>query len=60
MKPFGTNEYGNENGFKIICNCCGKEGWIVPTHQHDKNKLKITLEFRCGCGNRFGSTIHEQ
>lgn len=27
MKQFGTNEYGNREGFKIVCCKCGKEGW---------------------------------
>lgn len=62
MKTFGTNEYGNKDGFKIICCKCGNEGWLVPTHHYiDKNDtthMKITAEFRCSCGNRFGSVIH--
>ena len=58
MKPFGTNEYGNKEGFKIVCCKCGKEGWAVPTHYHGIGKFKITFEFRCSCGNRYGATIH--
>lgn len=64
MRAFGTEEYGNKDGFKIICCKCGKEGWLVPTHhimkQSKDSSLKITLEFRCVCGNRFGATIHEE
>lgn len=63
MKQFGTNEYGNREGFKIVCCKCGKEGWATPTHHYVdgeyKNPEKITLEFRCSCGNRYGATIHE-
>jgi len=65
MKSFGTDEYGNKNGFKIVCCNCGKEGRLVPTH-HYENKtptdcnLRITLELRCVCGNRFGATIHNE
>lgn len=61
MKRFGTNEYGNKEGFKIICNKCGKEGWVVPTHHYPyigSIDFKITLEFRCSCGNRYGANIH--
>ena len=59
MKHFGTDEYGNKNGFKIICQNCGKEAWIVPTHYMNKGKVeKITLEIRCTCGNKYGATIH--
>lgn len=62
MKSFGSEEYGNKDGFKITCCNRGKEGWIVPIHYHDKISIdfsmKITLEFRCICGNRFGATIH--
>lgn len=25
MRAFGTEEYGNSDGFKIICNKCGRE-----------------------------------
>lgn len=61
MKAFGTKEYGNNDGFKIICNKCGREAQIVPTHHYNGiEKLeKITLEFRCVCGNRYGATIHD-
>lgn len=63
MQSFGTEEYGNKDGFKIICCNCGKESKIVPIHHHNKvtptdYDLKITLEFRCTCGNKFGATIH--
>lgn len=58
MERFGTEEYGNKDGFVIVCNNCGKEGWIVPIHHHEGNDLKITLEFRCSCGNKFGAIIH--
>ena len=64
MQSFGTEEYGNKDGFKIVCNNCGKEGWVVPTHHYAdeeyKNPEKITLEFRCSCGNKYGATIHRQ
>lgn len=64
MKSFGSEEYGNKDGFKITCCKCGKEGWIVPTHHLDKTptdfSVKITLEFRCTCGNKFGATIHSE
>ena len=60
MREFGTNEYGNKEGFLIKCNQCGKEARLVPTHHYDDNhKLeKITLEIRCTCGNKYGATIH--
>lgn len=59
MKQFGTDEYGNKDGFHIICEKCGKSAWCVPTHHSDENGLKkITFEFRCSCGNRYGATIH--
>lgn len=64
MKQFGTNEYGNKEGFKIICCKCGSEGWVIPTHSYAdgeyKNPEKITLEFICSCGNKYGATIHEK
>ena len=63
MKQFGINEYGNREGFKIVCCKCGKEGWATSTHHYAdgeyKNPKKITFEFRCSCGNRYGATIHE-
>lgn len=61
MRAFGTEEYGNSDGFNIICNKCGREAQIVPTHHYKEvGKLeKITLEFRCICGNKYGATIHE-
>lgn len=62
MEEFGTEEYGNSDGFKIICNKCGKEAWLVPTHHYKEvgNLEKITLEIRCVCGNRYGATIHKE
>lgn len=32
MYQFGSNEYGNKDGFKVICNKCGREARIVPIH----------------------------
>lgn len=60
MRDFGTEEYGNKDGFKIICNKCGKEARVIPTHHYKEvgNLDKITLEFRCTCGNKYGATIH--
>lgn len=62
MNNFGSNEYGNKEGFKVVCNKCGKEGWIVPIHHYEnddyKNPSRITLELRCSCGNKYGGTIH--
>lgn len=52
MKAFGINEYGNKDGFKIVCCRCGKEA------REYKNPEKITLELRCTCGNKYGATIH--
>lgn len=60
MYQFGSNEYGNKDDFKVICNKCGREARIVPIHRHDNEKLKITLEIRCVCGNKYGATIHEE
>lgn len=62
MREFGTEEYGNKDGFKIICNKCGKEARLVPAHYYKgiKNLDKITLEIRCVCGNRYGATIHKE
>ena len=62
MNQFGSDEYGNRDSFKLICQKCGKEGKIVAIH-HFGDKLggnleKITLEFRCSCGNKYGATIH--
>lgn len=59
MYQFGSNEYGNKGGFKITCQC-GREARIVPIHCRDNEKLKITLEIRCVCGNKYGATIHEE
>lgn len=60
MRAFGTEEYGNNDGFKIICNQCGREARLVPTHHYKEvgNLEKITLELRCTCGNKYGATIH--
>lgn len=45
MRAFGTEEYGNSDGFNTICNKCGREAQIVPTHHYKEvGKLKkITL-----------------
>lgn len=60
MRAFGVEEYGNSDGFKIICNKCGREARIIPTHHYKEvGKLEITLEFRCICGNKYGATIHK-
>ena len=60
MRAFGSEEYGNKDSFKITCSKCGKEAWIVPTHHYKEvgDLEKITLEFRCVCGNKYGATIH--
>lgn len=60
MRSFGTDEYGNKNEFKVICQRCGREAQVIPTHHIDVNNrktIKITLEFRCVCGNEYGATI---
>lgn len=31
MQSFGTEEYGNKDGFKVTCCKCGKEACLVPT-----------------------------
>ena len=51
MRVFGVEEYGNSDGFKIICNKCGREARIIPIHHYKEvGKLeKITIEFRCIC-----------
>lgn len=61
MKEFGTNEFGYKDGFKIVCNKCGKEGWLVPIHIYNDDLTldRIELEIRCNCGNRYGATIHD-
>lgn len=61
MRAFGTKEYGNADGFRIICNSCGREARIIPTHHYKElGKLeKMTLEYRCICGNKYGVTIHD-
>lgn len=63
MNVFGTEEYGNKDGFKVVCCRCGKEARIVPVHYYDDGCAtlvlkKITLELRCTCGNKYGATIH--
>lgn len=62
MRAFGTDKYGNEEGFKIICNLCGREARLVPIHHYEngdyQNVKKITLEIRCICENKCGATIH--
>ena len=62
MQVFGIDEYGNKEGFKVICSQCGKEARIVPIHYYKdgeyKHPEKITLELRCTCGNKYGATIH--
>lgn len=63
MKKFGVKEYGNKDGFKVICNKCGREADITPIHYYkglDNNLWKINLEIRCTCGNRYGATIHDE
>ncbi len=35
MRAFETEEYGNKDGFKVICCNCGKEARLVPTHFYD-------------------------
>lgn len=64
MRSFGTNEYGNKDGFKIICQSCGNEAQLVPTHRYSDgdytNPAEITLEIRCICGNKFGARIHSK
>ena len=61
MRVFGVEEYGNSDGFKIICNKCGREARIIPIHHYkEAGKLeKITIEFRCICGNKYGATIRK-
>lgn len=62
FKSFGTEEYGDQENFAIICKNCGRKAWAVPTHHYNdsdnKNPQKITFEFRCSCGKKFGATIH--
>lgn len=60
MQTFGTEEYGNKDGFKIVCCNCGREARLIPTHFYgdDLDLKKITLEIRCICGNKYGATIH--
>jgi hypothetical protein len=62
MKTFGTNEYGDRDGFKIICQDCGQEAWLTINSYYEPIEgtelLQMTAEFRCSCGNHFGSTIY--
>lgn len=61
MRVYGTNEYGNRDGFKIICQNCGREAHFIPTHYIEDNKTKkIVLEIRCICGNKYGADIHNE
>ena len=63
MKQFGVDEIGNRDSFKIICCNCGKEAHMTPTHHYtniaERELDKITLDFRCSCGNHFITTIHK-
>ena len=38
MRSFGTDEYGNKNGFKVICQRCGREAQVIPTHYLENGK----------------------
>jgi protein-arginine kinase activator protein McsA len=60
MREFGTNEYGDKNGFEIKCKRCGNNNArIVPTSFIEDGKTKkIVLELRCTCGNKYGATIY--
>lgn len=61
MREFGTEPYGDKDGFKVICNKCGKEASIVPISYYEDGNydkpIKIVLEIRCTCGNKYGSTM---
>lgn len=36
MQSFGTEEYGNKEGFTIKCIKCGRgDAILVPTHYYD-------------------------
>lgn len=60
IQVFGTEEYGNRENFKIVCNKCGKEARIVPIHYYKETGLeKIVLEIRHTCLNKYGATIHK-
>ena len=37
MREFGTEEYGNKDGFRVIYNHCDREARIVPTHHYSSN-----------------------
>lgn len=41
MQAFGTDVYGNKDGFKIICCKCGKEARIIPIHCYGDGEYKI-------------------
>lgn len=65
MKQLGTEEWGNRDGFKIVCQNCGREVDIIDTHFFGKytdykNPDKITLSIRCICGNEYGACIHSK
>ena len=61
MQTFGSDEYGNKDGFDITCKLCGKEARIVPISYFERGKYDfpyaIVVELRCSCGNRYGATI---
>ena len=61
MRAFGTKGYGNADGFRIICNRCGREARIIPIHHYKELEKfeKMTLEYRCICGNKYGVTVHD-
>ena len=40
MQSFGTEEYGNKDGFKVICCQCEKEARLVPTHHYNDGEYK--------------------
>ena len=40
MQSFGTEEYGNKDGFKVICCQCRKEARLVPTHHYKDGEYK--------------------
>ena len=61
MKNFGSNSVGDINSFKLTCNRCGKEAYLVPiTYIMDNGKVKVKIELRCnnGCKNKFSSYIY--
>lgn len=62
MNSFGTDEYGNKNGFKTICQKCGKEAKIKRILHYDEHKMitKVTIDMKCDCGNLFGATVYSE